>query len=930
MPPFDSSFRKVELCMKTLSDALNLLFRNDIGPTFNDIMEIVHVDLRMIVQSYINMDKQSPLSGNVVAILIDIFRQMTFDHYEKYVKQFNSQIAIKEFLNEIVIVFKGLVSEPAFPSDWCEMIMLQNSVILKALRYCSRTIRDYFFEDFNQQAWSNFFHSAIAFMTQPALQLETFSPSKRLRILKRYKDMRREMGFEVRSMWFNLGQNKLKFVPSLVGLILEMTLIPESELRKATIPIFFDMMQCEFYSSKFAVESFGDTKRDSSHIKANFNEFEDAMIVKLDTLVEGGGGDDSYKDLFYDIMMAMCSQHSALKDGVGFVEMIKRLMERLLEYRNIINDENKENRMSCIVNLLDFYSEINRKEMYIRYVNKLYDLHLECGNYTEAAYTLQLHSKLLNWSDDMLPLLLKTDRYTDIQTHRQLKEALYDNIIENYSKGNMWECALEKCQELVKQFQEETFEYEQLSQLHRRMADFYDSIMKKMRSKPEYFRVGYFGLGFPKFLQNKIFVYRGKDYERISEFSSRILNEFPHAQPLNTLAPPDRDILASCGQYIQINKVDPVMDEKTQRFSGKPVAEQIVTYYKVNHVSKFQYSRPFTRKDPNIETENEFAHLWLERTIMTTTYPLPGILRWFPVNSIEKYEISPLRNAIETMDNSNKELRNLFLQYNKDKSLNLNPLSLKLTGIVDPAVMGGIMNYENAFFTPEYIQNNPDDDMLIQKLKDLIAEQIPLLDVCIQIHGERSLPSLHGLQKRLEKCFETLREDVVEKYGKKTCDLKVENAVTIRRHYSMAADFKNVRDNPGYDPGSRGRVPSITSRAAQVTSLRTLTSLSFSTSSPQFSSKSAANNANKNSLLSPSRSSNSSLSSKRGSKTPKDKRKSNKAENSNSPHTSIGGTQWYTADHENNTTAIITPNGTPIFELRQEVGDTMMPKGNLS
>lgn len=88
-------------------------------------------------------------------------------------------------------------------------------------------------------------------------------------------------------------------------------------------------------------------------------------------------------------------------------------------------------------------------------------------------------------------------------------------------------------------------------------------------------------------------------------------------------------------------------------------------------------------------------------------------------------------------------------------------------GIVDPAVMGGIMNYENAFFTDEYIQNNPDDDMLIQKLKDLIAEQIPLLELCIQIHGERSSPSLLGLQKRLETCFETMKDDVIEKYGKK-------------------------------------------------------------------------------------------------------------------------------------------------------------------
>lgn len=46
------------------------------------------------------------------------------------------------------------------------------------------------------------------------------------------------------------GQHKIKFIPEMVGPILEMTLIPETELRKATIPIFFDMMQCEFHSTR--------------------------------------------------------------------------------------------------------------------------------------------------------------------------------------------------------------------------------------------------------------------------------------------------------------------------------------------------------------------------------------------------------------------------------------------------------------------------------------------------------------------------------------------------------------------------------------------------------------------------------------------------------------------------------------------------------
>ncbi|KAJ8938703.1 hypothetical protein NQ318_007991 [Aromia moschata] len=313
-------------------------------------------------------------------------------------------------------------------------------------------------------------------MTQDALQLENFSYNKRMRIISQYKDMRREMGFEIRSMWFNLGQNKVQFVPSLVGLILEMTLIPEPELRKATIPIFFDMMQCEFYSSRYEIESFGDTKRDSSHIKANFSDFENEMIVKLDALFEGGKGDVEYKSLFHDIMIELCAQHTTMhEDGIKFVKIVSRLMESLLEYRSIIVDENKENTMSCT----DFYSEINKKEMYIRYLNKLFDLHLECDNFTEAAYTLELHTKLLHWSDEILSSLLKGEKYAMAKTHRQLKEALYYTIIDNYSKGKMWECAIKKCQELAEQYEQETFDYERLSALHNRMAVFYDDIMKR-------------------------------------------------------------------------------------------------------------------------------------------------------------------------------------------------------------------------------------------------------------------------------------------------------------------------------------------------------------------------------------------------------------------------------------------------------------------
>lgn len=116
---------------------------------------------------------------------------MTQHHYEIYINHFGTKFDLLDFLMEILLVFKDLVSRSVFASDWCEMIMLQNSIILKSLRYFSGTIRDYYFTDFEQQAWSNFFHCAIAFLTQPTLQLETFTPSKRNRIVSRYNDMRR-------------------------------------------------------------------------------------------------------------------------------------------------------------------------------------------------------------------------------------------------------------------------------------------------------------------------------------------------------------------------------------------------------------------------------------------------------------------------------------------------------------------------------------------------------------------------------------------------------------------------------------------------------------------------------------------------------------------------------------------------------------------
>lgn len=53
-----------------------------------------------------------------------------------------------------------------------------------------------------------------------------------------------------------------------------------------------------------------------------------------------------------------------------------------------------------------------------------------------------------------------------------------------------------------------------------------------------------------------------------------------------------------------------------------------------------------------------------------------------------------MRHAIETMELTNKGLRDLVIAHRSDPALQLNPLSMKISGIVDAAVMGGVTNYE--------------------------------------------------------------------------------------------------------------------------------------------------------------------------------------------------------------------------------------------
>ena len=76
---------------------------------------------------------------------------------------------------------------------------------------------------------------------------------------------------------------------------------------------------------------------------------------------------------------------------------------------------------------------------------------------------------------------------------------------------------------------------------------------------------------------------------------------------------------------------------------------------------------------------------------------LPGILRWFEVVKTEKVQMKPVEVAIDTMERMNQELQMLVALYTNDSCAQITPFTMRLQGVIDAAVMGGIAKYHEVF-----------------------------------------------------------------------------------------------------------------------------------------------------------------------------------------------------------------------------------------
>lgn len=296
--------QELELCCRLISDILDSLHTQKLSPSGfgNSISHLVKlivnnlltslcrviIDLSTSPAVHYNTSLCSSLLNEFIVCLLSLFRLMDTCNFEDFMCKL-SRREKKDTLLRVFYIFKHSFAHDFLATDWLSLRMVFNHIILCTMQELSMTLITDFLDNgsyditsgaFDEDLWKGYLSLSVSFLTQDCLQLETFTSQKRESIIDRYGDMRVLMGFQILPMWEKLGELKIHFVPSLVAPFLEVTLVPEKELRTATIPIFYDMIDAEVKAT------------------ASFNIVSSQLIDHLDHLVgDERKGDAEFKQL---------------------------------------------------------------------------------------------------------------------------------------------------------------------------------------------------------------------------------------------------------------------------------------------------------------------------------------------------------------------------------------------------------------------------------------------------------------------------------------------------------------------------------------------------------------------------------------------------------------------------------------------------------
>ncbi|KAF2273305.1 uncharacterized protein EI97DRAFT_469702 [Westerdykella ornata] len=606
------------------------------------------------------------------------------------------QSDIAPFLSTALQVFTSILDCEAFPKSWLSVHIYQHKSTIKVLEKIASVMIDSFLpsdpedvDNFDTGLWRSFFDVLLKLVGSDALALETFPEQKRRAVWKIAGDVR-QMGAELlQRSWEaigwettadekkqygldKLGGFQVQYVPGLVAPIVHLCLSVHEGLRSVATGILQTMIISEWT------------------LNAGLELIQAEMIDCLDGMFKSKHLTEAVlQKHFIQELLDRFEPVSQDADDALFVA-VKDLIATIDEQMDLLVAVHSTEAVGEVFHIMDtlhlmeFLKDMQKEDIYIRYVHQLVDLQKEAQNYTEAGLALRLHAELYDWEPSTMLEPLADPDFPE-QSAFERKEQLYFRMIEYYEKGQSWDNALGTYMELATQYQSNVFDFPKLARTQHAMAYVYEKIAKGERANPRYFRVVYKGLGFPAGLRDKQFIFEGSPNDRLSTFIDRMQQQHPTAQILNTGA---EDILE--GQFLLIFPVSPQKDFTHPVYQRAKVAQSVRDFHLLSRPTHFATTSRINRTG----TDGQ-QHIVVEKTVYTTAEAFPTILRRSEIISVVTVTPSPLQNAIDRTCRKTAELAALEKQVQNGEDAAMTTLIKDLTVAVDTRHEACVANYHS-------------------------------------------------------------------------------------------------------------------------------------------------------------------------------------------------------------------------------------------
>jgi dedicator of cytokinesis protein 3 len=637
-----------------------------------------------------------------------------------------------EFLFSTLQVYISILDNEAYPSSWLSVHIYHHKATMRALNKLFNNLLESFLplpdeaDNFNTELWRAFFDALLKLVGSDALALETFPEQKRRAVWKIAGDVREHGADLLQRSWEAIGWEasaedksqyglekmggfQVQYVPGLVAPIVELCLSVHEGLRSVAIEVLQTMIISEWTLSE-----------DLSLIQAE-------MIDCLDNLFKTKHLTEAVLQKHFIQELVELFEPLAQDPDEPLLAALRNLIatiDELLDLLVAVHSTEATGEVFHIMDtlhLMEFLKDMQKEDIYIRYVHQLVELQADAQNYTEAGLALRLHAELYDWDPNHIvdPL---TEPSFPPQSAFDRKEQLYFQMIEHYENGQSWDNALVAYTELAAQYEHNIFDFAKLARTQHAMAKVYESISKGERSNPRYFRVVYKGLGFPTGLRDKQFIFEGSPNDRLASFTDRMQQQHPSAQILNPGAEQDLE-----GQYLQIFPVSPQKDLTHPIHQRAKVSQSVKDYYLLSRPSHFTSA---SRRSPTAAKANDST---VEKTVYTTAETFPTILRRSEIVAVGTVALTQLQTAIERTSRKTVELLAVEKKITDGDDTVFNTMTQELMYAVDTRSDNCVANYHELLPPPETQDEEDEGDSSRQVNPLENALRVALVDYALVI-----------------------------------------------------------------------------------------------------------------------------------------------------------------------------------------------------